>query len=172
VDIAWSNSAPTTVARRILILKPGEGALVTFLAEHLGAYIHWITNRSQPCMDKDCQHCAERVPRRWRAYLPALVRRCIKMGIDKDARQIPVWGPRAEEMVVELSEAHAEYLGGLAGMQAQLWKPKGNNRLPLRVIISGPAEGELAPAFDVKPVLFRIWGIPEQATLRVHHGSA
>jgi hypothetical protein len=168
--INWTTQAPAPIGRRILILKPGEGASVVFLADHIGVNIHWIDNRSRPCVD-DCQHCKAQTPRRWRAYLPALVRRCVKMGVDADARQTPVFSARIEELVIELTESHADQIEGLAGMAAELWKPRGNKLLPVRLIVDGPAKVELPPAFDVKPVLYRIWGIQQQErpALKVHH---
>jgi hypothetical protein len=142
--INWTTQAPAPIGRRILILKPGEGASVVFLADHIGVNIHWIDNRSRPCVD-DCQHCKAQTPRRWRAYLPALVRRCVKMGVDADARQTPVFSARIEELVIELTESHADQIEGLAGMAAELWKPRGNKLLPVRLIVDGPAKVELRP---------------------------
>lgn len=162
MEIAWSNQPPPPQNRRVLVLKPGYGVMATMLDEYLGVYIHWAAKRSRPCNGRECTECRKHNPRLWKAYIPCSIRWFIRTGRDCNGRAIGDWSVKTEEWVLELSESHTDFLSGgqLRGLQTEVWKPAGDPKQSLRLINAGFDENP-PPSFEVKPVLYKLWALPE-----------
>lgn len=164
MEIAWEDTPPPKAVRRIIVVRPGNSIRALILGEPLGVWIHWVGKRSQPCQGVGrCAKCREDNPRMWRAYLPAAYREFIRRGsVGNDP--IGEWSPKIIEGALELTEAHGEFISGgdLRGVVIECHKPKGD-RKSLRIIRAGFDENP-PPAFDVKPILFRLWGIGREDT--------
>jgi len=145
----------------VLNLEPGEKYQARFLADWLALEVHWdaMERRSYPCEGKDCRRCD--LPKDWRAYAPALVAKWRRTGRSGSEELGQFLSP--VEMVVELRAGPAASLDGrpLRGMLVELMKPAGAKNQPARVeIVETETAGELPPAFDVRPVLCRLWRNP------------
>jgi hypothetical protein len=173
MGIQWTNSGPPPAKRQaVLILMPGESAMATFLGEPECTEIHWVDKRSMPCQGPDCPVNHLTNAPKWRAYVAAQVRRFVKRG-ECAGEPIGDWSAKFEDLIVELTEAHAEFVavGKLRGLVVELHKPKGNVRQSMRIINTGKSDDAAPPAFDVKPILCRLWNVQEPKSvepLRIH----
>jgi hypothetical protein len=145
----------------VLNLKPGEKCKVLFLGEWLQVTMHYdpTEKRGYPHQRQNCPRCD--LPQEWRAYVPALGKRWKCTGHLEAAEQ-GYYLPQ-EEMVIELRATTAVAFAGrpLRGVVAALLKPPGDKRQPLRVEIEQASfAGEFPPAFDVRPILCRVWRNP------------
>jgi hypothetical protein len=173
MGVQWTSAAPPSPHRQsILILKPGESALATFIGEPHGVEIHWVERRSQPCLGAECPiNHATNAPK-WRAYAPAQVRRFLKRG-ECAGEPIGDWSAKLEDLIVELTEAHVEFVtvGKLRGLVVELHKPRGNVRQSMRIINTGKIDDTVPAPFDVKAVLCRLWNVRESepaGTIKIH----
>lgn len=133
----------------VLRLKPGGKATAILLGDIFGRWLHW-DDGSQPCSGQGCQRCADGKRRYRRWYGPGLHRRTSS-----------AW----QKVVIELTDENEEELRGqdLVGLVIELSRaatPKSHLVVQLgrqEPMTEAKREKALAMAFDVKPILERLW---------------
>jgi hypothetical protein len=122
-------------------------------------FVHWLREerRSRPCLGPRCPHCAGQLPRRWKGYAPAFIER--KDPATGKKKRVPV--------VLELTETAAWDLKNLdgwktvRGLAIKVSRKGKHSNAPLRLEGADQQlpEANLPPAFDVRPVLERLWSL-------------
>lgn len=117
--------------------------------------LHWSEGRSRPCLGRDCPEC--RASRRpvWKAYAPAQLYARTKAG-----------GADWQTVILELTEQCADVVRGRDARDLLLRVSRGPaKRSPVEAEVyvpRGPADLPPAESFDVRPTLFRLWGVREK----------
>jgi hypothetical protein len=177
MPVSWNGLPPSTPRLQpdipIFSVPAGGQAFLRCLADAQGVWVHWVENRSTPCLGDECCWCPS-VPQRWKGYVPALLWRVTH---DPQRGHVGRWTP----VVLEITEGIADQLGGnLRGKILDLSRPGQRRNSPLRVVFLEQtrsvnddntvaratkvaalraAQAELPPAFDVRPILERVWGL-------------
>jgi hypothetical protein len=164
--IAWDGVPPSDDRLPILVAYPRAGVPLYFrlLGAWQGVWLHWLPpqagkpkGRSHPCLREGCQfdHIAD--PPFWFGYAPSLVAN--SRYSETQRRQVTVWEPA----ICPVSELMAKgVLSGkeLRGLSLRLERQKGRRTLNAEIIESAIPDG-MGPAFDVRPILMRMWGLRE-----------
>jgi hypothetical protein len=117
--------------------------------EATGVLLHWLGDRSFPCLGDNCSVDHAESPRLWYGYLPAVVAGVkvpTLLGVTVEANR----------HLAELRERHA----GLRGLKVRLSKKgsRKNGRVLVEVLDANKATS-LPAAFDPTPYLLRMWGL-------------
>jgi len=114
----------------------------------LGCTTHWAHGRTLPCDPPDCAHCAERLPRRWHAYLSY---------VDL---------PTGKQHVLELTglgadgmrEAIARF-GQLRGLRFKAQRSNKRPNAPVQIAarIDESGTAALPPPIDVREFMTDLW---------------
>lgn len=145
--IFWDDRSPSdSGAARVPIpvwnLAPNKKAFVRFLGPWRGVWLHWL-DHSFPCCGGGCPFCAEGRATFWMGYAPALL-----------------WDAAWKAIVCPVSESVADVLGDrqLAGLVVELHRRGRRPNSPwICAVIDRPLKDVLPPAFDVEPILRRLW---------------
>lgn len=126
---------------------------VLLLGTVTGHWVHWVKRRTLPCQSGACALCKRRVPARWQGYAPALL---LTGQLDAQA------GVYTHKLcVLPCSPEHEKELK-LAGVPPLelLLKPRKDRRgFDLAKITQVLRNKSTPPAFDVRPVLYRLFGV-------------
>lgn len=169
MEIAWDNTPDLKREqpyRRVLTVKLGEYWRVRFLGELVGVWTHYVDRRTRPCVGSGCEQCALGRRPRWYGYVPALGQQWIVTGKYSDGTPFGGYHRPIEEVILELSETAYKPLDGrqLRGIEVDLKRPGKDKRQPMRLQINEPPSiAHLPEPFDPRPVLYRLWGISEDA---------
>ena len=169
--VFWDDAGPSSVPRiaiQVFRVPPTGKAFIRFLGNVVGVWTHWLEGRSTPCLGKECRHCLEGVPQRWKGYAPAL---WWKVWLDqKTGKQQGKW----LAVVVEITEGLTELKGRpLRGQVIELRRPGKRRNGPLEFsALDKPAAGDLPDAFDVRPILERLWGCRKRVVPAGQDGEA
>lgn len=143
-----SSSSPV----HVLSVPENIPVTVRFLAGYQGLDTHWRSGRTIPCPGPDeCLSSMHKSGIIWKGYAP--VEAWEELG--------RLWVP----FVLEVTESLEEQLRGrdLRGEVWTLFRVQKNGRTdPVAgIYCERLAEGKLSPAFDVKPVLLRLFHVSE-----------
>lgn len=137
----------------ILRVAPGAKEIVVLLDEPYCVPTHWVREvGTLPCQGDGCPHCPDVERKRW--YGPAL-----RLGppdlTGKTA--VRLWC----KCIVELTSENLARIDRLParGLRIELSRrPQKKSHTLLDIPASQPTE-EVPPAFDVQPILRRLWGL-------------
>jgi len=133
---------------RVLSVPEGIPIVVRFLADVVGLDTHWKSGRTIPCPGvEECAPTVHRLGVIWRGYSPVEAWEASK----------GVWRP----WVLEVTEALEERLRGRF-LRGETWslhrtEQKGRTSAVIGVYCEKTAPDEVRPAFEVEPVLRRIF---------------
>lgn len=168
--VFWDDQGPSSLPRvpiQVFRVPPTGKAFIRFLGNVVGVWTHWLEGRSTPCMGKECRHCHDGAPQRWKSYAPALWWRTTL-----DQRT----GKRASQWisVVEITEGLGELVGRpLRGQVIELRRPGKRRNSPLEFsTLEEKVKGDLPDAFDVRPILEKLWGCRKRVVPTCQEGEA
>lgn len=159
--IQWDNRPPSDSGPRIGIQvwtpPPKSRHYVRLLGPWRGVWLHWLNERTRPCLgETECQHCPD-PDIRWMGYAPAQLWTFgppdTKSGVPKPA-WMPIVCPITEQvatvlrplqlpgLVVEIERRGKSAFGEMTAMVQEEMTAK--NPTP-------------PPPFDVVPILLRMW---------------
>jgi len=150
--------------RPVVRVKPGERLRALLLGDLVGRYCHFADGRTRPCPGQGCSLCREQA-RRWYGWVPAFVSKLIARS--RTGKDVDHWRCEpASEAVLEFTEGAYAAIAtdDLRGLLIDLWRPAASARSPVRVeFVSDEVERPvvLPESFDVKPILGRLWGLPD-----------
>jgi hypothetical protein len=131
-------------------------AYVRLLGDYLKVWLHWTTQgkiRSLPCHTENCPHCPDRSF--LHGYAPAL------LWVEDRGNTQQGWVP----IVCGLSCSLMDALEGIpaAGVLLAMWR-EGDSRKNWTgfEILETEVKDQPPPAFDVTPILKRVWGYQEK----------
>lgn len=154
-DWAWEVPPPpaapeVTKAIGILRVHPAQTFHVCVLGPWIGLWTHWLDGESRPCKGGACRLCPD-TPKRWKGYAAGCVyRRDLMAGTGS-------W----ERTVIEITDGCRGILDrDITGAVIKLSRRPGkaNNPLIAEVIMPSSPLPQMPPAFDVRPVVARIYG--------------
>jgi len=126
---------------------------VLLLGPITGHWVHWVKKRTLPCQDPGCPLCKRRVPARWQGYGPALLLTGKLNASAAVYKTAPIVLPCNPEQEKELTAAGAPPL-------ELLLRPRRDKRgFDLAKITQVLKNKSTPPAFDVRPVLYRLFGV-------------
>lgn len=161
---------------RILSVAAGATEYVRLLAEPQRVRTHWISDphlrpkgRTRPCTGRDCEHCEVGSVQELKAYAAALrwvrdplahLRKGGRGGTwDRVVAEFPTeaWHQLAAEVLARVPEGGEPQWRGVV---VELTRPgkKHNGRVRAR-IFEKQLTDPVPEAFDVKPILLRVWSI-------------
>jgi hypothetical protein len=161
--IKWADQVPSGHGYkgvRVYSIPSGAKWWVVLLDQVLGVWTHYVKDgergRTRPCRD-DCPYCPARP--RYKAYAPALIRqRNLKSG---------EW--HWVQGVIELTEGPADVIVNrkCRGLVVELSRSGQNARGALQLVVCPkqqlpPELNPLAEAFDVRPILYKMWGLDDE----------
>src|SRR5262245_2131998 len=156
---------PGGIKRPVMRVKSGQRFRAVLLGDLVGKNCHYVEGRTKPCAGHGCTCCLTQT-KRWYGWAPALIAVAIRKGRDSSGQS--EWAyPSAVEAVLELTEnAYATISGSeMRGLAIDLHRGGDSSRSALRVEFIPAHELKLRvplpDAFDVKPILCRLWGIPD-----------
>ncbi len=159
---------PPQGGRFMRICSPKVGLPVSgivFSSRPVGYYTHFFGGRTHPCLGScvACVGCADRVPKRWKAYLFGR----------SDQLAMPCLFELPRESVVNTLALRDPGVS-LRGALIKLVRIGPNQNSPVRVELRLDARPEVCPADepDVQRHLCRIWGVqdPRDAILQTEGG--
>lgn len=158
--IFWDDGPASPQGQRLPIpvwsIRPGTKAFIRFLGAWSGVWLHWDKNRTRPCHGDNCPLCLEDNPRRWSGYAPALL-----WTLDLKNPKMGHW----KAIVCPITESMIEVLEGheIAGLIVEVARPGRRHNGPIHCsIIEKQVKDPPPPAFDVKAILMKMWGIRQQ----------
>lgn len=114
--------------------------------------MHWNNKRTIPCTGDGCELCIAGTTQRWVGYAPALLwQHC------PDEPKKSHWKP----IVCPITEGMTEVLTGkdLTGLVIEVERPGRRHNGPIQCkIVDRHIQDPLPTAFDVVPILLRMWG--------------
>lgn len=149
-----SHRPPAPAPARIW--KPsGKAARFYLLGNYHGQWLHWLGKRSLPCLDDDCPSSRHTRPAHWVAYYPAAM---VEMVYSVTAgKNVPKYVPYVLALSPENVEDLSHYTRWPLGIEV---KPrKGARGLELTSVQEVRAPKELPAPFNVRAVLYRVFGI-------------
>jgi hypothetical protein len=155
--VDWGADPPPPPVARVWVATtdPCKFALLGPLVK---LYIHWIGRRSFPCEGEDrCPRTLHAKPCRWQAYAPAA--QLVPVQDPNTLSYGPSW-KRAVLPVSELMNAKLEAAGvKIPGTVVTVARSKTSKEVVLREVTTLETTKGLPEWFDVKPILYRLWGI-------------
>lgn len=172
-EVKWIKEPPTPgdgTGRGTIWLADQRQTPIILLGNPVGIQLHWVGNRTRPCSGQGCTYCdpmSGAEPGRPHWYAPGLVLTLVMRGADGK----PLAAPRRDwvERTLSLPERACSLLlanaveGELCrGLRATLSR-RGPGRCPVVVEEITQVEGHHLPqTFDVRPYLYRAWGLKWQ----------
>ena len=166
-NVPTGDQLPALPTGRLWTCPEGE-RWVVLLSAWLGQWVHWIGHRTQPCLASKCPAQRHKRPAYWMGYMPAAVR-----GADQP---ITVTAEAYIPAVVGLSVENCTQIKDTVGLQfpvtVRLVRKPGERVVRILRAISSPAALKHHVPFDVRPTLYRVWGMrPEHHPLPVAERS-
>lgn len=162
-SIDWDED-PSSVPRipiPVLRVPTGKTVFVRLIGPGRGVWVHWIEpederrkGRSKPHYRENCPHCPLQLF--WWRYAPALLWKQTSEG----NKWVPIVCPLSDENVRRLKKYAAGKPAESFVLQLQHRKAKPSDRgeVVLTIVEERPND-PLPPAFDVTPILLRLWNI-------------
>ena len=148
----WGESPPERPLKariRLLCVRSGERFDCLVLGPMVGLRMHWLGNRSTPCMGSECQHCNR--PATWKGYAPVLVAGHSPSGKEKGWHR---W------VLVISEEVGSDALAWTAGQGVTVFRRGSKNNGPMGwQPLSIPQGHTCPPSFDVRPYVLRACGL-------------
>jgi len=147
----------------IRIWKPThEPRLFIVLGPPVGVWVHWLGKRSMPCERDKCPPSRHHKPCHWIGYAPAAM---WDFGVSPAGHQWGKWIrivlPLSEQIEPHFRVAEENY----PSAPVKLKLAKSGRGIEILTVDKSGKPTELPGPFNVKPVLFRAWGIrPDQTT--------
>lgn len=154
--VNWDDRPPAdeTDGIRVVSIKPNDKLKALLLDRVIGVWTHWIDGvpkgKSKPCLGDNCPY--HQAPIRWRGFVAAAIG---KRNLQKDGQV------ENENIVVELTEHAAKQLidKTCRGLFVQFSRgPSKFGRITC-AILEDCSSGNIPETFDIKPVLYRVWGV-------------
>lgn len=171
--IAWDGHAPSDPRVPIQVHSPQqkEPSLVRLLGPWQGVWLHWLPaqlgqtrGRSLPHLKENCPHCLEGDRRpHWYGYAPAQLGRMKQVWDPSKRKDVRQYSSTWTTIVCPVTTFMATEVlsdGDPRGVVLQLTRC--SNRREIRAEwLERIDTTDLPPAFDVQPILLRMWQISE-----------
>jgi hypothetical protein len=152
-NVDWQDRPPS-VPKATIWTPPNGTSLVALLGRGVGLWLHWLGRRSYPCEGKDCPAARHRKPAYWTKYFPA----CIPVFEGTGEKKLKGYMP----VVIALSQDHYAYLEEFSEggpILLEVARQNGDRQFRIKKVQAYHGKVQLPPVFDVRPVLYRVWGM-------------